>query len=195
MLDCEPPTTSRDDDDSNERRQHPGVRAARLRLQPATNRRDDVPLFFSSQRTAGFDRVPLRETPATARRRRMLRDEYGMPAHRRLLSIIARRRRRQSFGDERPCMIEHGRQSLGGEIVAISRAQRKPSTKRRLRQSIKEVVEIAHAEHLSCGATARQFPIISATRLVVAYARLRHQARRVSTICVAAAVGTCVVHS
>lgn len=61
---------------------------------------DNILLLRFTQRFSLRYLVPLRQAPATAGCRRMLRDKYRMAPHRRLLTIIRRVSWRQSLGDK-----------------------------------------------------------------------------------------------
>ena len=60
---------------------------------------DDEFDLLVGQRTSGGDAVPFGEAAAAAGRGRVLRDEDGVAAHGRLVSVIARRRGREPFAD------------------------------------------------------------------------------------------------
>ena len=122
--------------DSDERRKLSPRLAGRLTLEPARDRRDYVTLLVGRQRTPRFYAMPFRETRSAARRRRMLRDEDRMPAHRRLLAIVGWCRGCEPFGDERPRVLDHRRHPLGGQVVAITWCEREAATEGRLRQRI-----------------------------------------------------------
>jgi hypothetical protein len=131
---------------SNERRQYSGVRILRLVRQPTGDDRDDVSLFVRGQRAPGFDCMPFGKASPTARGGGVLGDEDGMAAHRRLLSIVARDRRREPFSDERGSMSEHRGGALRRNVFAVTLAEREAATKARLREGVKELVEITHGD-------------------------------------------------
>lgn len=68
--------------------------------QPVMDNVDNILLLRFAQRFSLRYLVPLRQAPATAGCRRMLRDKYRMAPHRRLLTIIRRVSWRQSLGDK-----------------------------------------------------------------------------------------------
>lgn len=68
--------------------------------QPVMDNADNILLLRFAQRFSLRNLVPLRQAPATAGCRRMLRDKYRMAPHRRLLTIIRRVSWRQSLGDK-----------------------------------------------------------------------------------------------
>lgn len=68
--------------------------------QPVMDNADNILLLRFAQRFSLRYLVPLRQAPATAGCRRMLRDKYRMAPHRRLLTIIRRVSWRQSLGDK-----------------------------------------------------------------------------------------------
>ncbi len=71
-----------------------------LTHQPAMDHRDNLGLLRGAQRLIGRNIVPLRQTAATAGRRRMLSNKHRMAVHRRLLAVVLRFRRRQTLSDE-----------------------------------------------------------------------------------------------
>lgn len=68
--------------------------------QPVMDNADNILLLRFAQRFSLRYLVPLRQAPATAGCRRMLRDKYRMAPHRRLLTIIRRVSWCQSLGDK-----------------------------------------------------------------------------------------------
>jgi len=121
-------------------------RCPSLRLEPSRDRRDHMLLFSDRERSPRFNPVPLRQTPAAARGRRVLGDEHWVPTKWSLLAIVLRCCGREPLGDEVSRVIEHCRVSLGGEIHAFFRLKREAATEPRLSQRGKEGIEISHAE-------------------------------------------------
>ena len=115
-----------------------------LRLEPPRDRRDHMLLFSDRERPPRFNPVPLRQTPAAARGRRVLGDEHWMTAKWRLLAIVVRRCGREPLGDELSRVIEHCHVSLGGEILAFLRIKREAAAEPRVGQRGKEGIEILH---------------------------------------------------
>lgn len=74
----------------------------------------------------------------------MLGDEDGMAAHRRLLAVVRRMRRRQPFGDEGPAMIEDGVETLLREIGSLLGSQAETAPEGGLRKGQKKVVRGYH---------------------------------------------------
>jgi hypothetical protein len=87
-----------------------------LVAEPSLDRAHDVRLFVFRERTASLYTMPLRQTPPTTSRRRVLCDEYGVPFERRLLAIVPRRGRCQSLRHETFSVSENGRQPLFFEV-------------------------------------------------------------------------------
>ena len=81
----------------------------------------------------------------------MLGDEDRMAAERGLLAVVARVRRREPLVDERARVVEHGRETLRRQVVALLWPQAEAFAKRRLRQSREDLVKVAHAVTLAPG--------------------------------------------
>ena len=120
------------------------LRCPSLRLQPSRDRRDHMLLFGDRERSPRFNHMPLRQTPAAARGRSVLRDEHRVSSKWSLLAIVARRYGCEPLGDEVSRVIEHCRVSLGGEIHAFFRLKREAATEPRPGERGKERIEIAH---------------------------------------------------
>src|SRR4051812_37949399 len=73
---------------------------AHFSVNPSANQTKDVLLLSIGQRHPALKAVPLPYAVTTACRRRMLRDETRMPAHRRLSTIVGRLRGREARRDE-----------------------------------------------------------------------------------------------
>ena len=101
-------------------------------------------LFLVGERTASLYAMPLGETPSTARRRRVLCDEHWMSFEGRLLAIVPWRRWRQPLRNEIPGVSENSRKAFVLKIRFLFFAEAKALAKRRLGQSSKEIVEVAH---------------------------------------------------
>ena len=73
--------------------------------------------------------MPLLEAAATARSRRVLRNEHWMPFEWRLLSVVDWSCRRQTPSDKIRCVVEHSGHPFLTEILQLFRAQRKVAAK------------------------------------------------------------------
>ena len=78
----------------------------------------------------------------------MLGDERRVPAHRRLLAVIARRGRGEPLADEVGCVLQHGGQALVGEIGTLARTEAKAPAKRGALQASEDGVEVAHGTRI-----------------------------------------------
>lgn len=79
----------------------------------------------------------------------MLRDEHRVAAHRRLLAVVARLRRRQPLRDEVAGMREHHRQALVPQVGLLARTQAKALAKGRAPQGGEQLVEVPHPRMVS----------------------------------------------
>jgi len=122
------------------------LRCPSLRLQPSRDRRDHMLLFGDRERSPRFNHMPLRQTPAAARGRSVLRDEHRVSSKWSLLAIVARRYGCEPLGDEVSRVDEHCHISLRGEVLAFFRPKREPTAEARPRQRGKEGIEISHEE-------------------------------------------------
>jgi len=116
-----------------------------MRLQPALEHRDDIDLLIHAQCPTRFNAVPFREAAATAARRCMLGHEYGVAMEWRLLAVIHRQWRRQTLGDEVPCMLQHRRHALFLQICELLAPQAKTPAKYGCGQGVEQGIHITHA--------------------------------------------------
>jgi hypothetical protein len=93
------------------------------------------------QLAAARDVVPFLEAPAAAGRGRVLRDEHGMPAPRRLLAVLGRVRRREATVDEVARVREDDGEAAGFEIGAIRVAEAEAAAKGGASEGGEQVVE------------------------------------------------------
>lgn len=113
--------------------------------QPVMDNADNILLLRFAQRFSLRYLVPLRQAPATAGCRRMLRDKYRMAPHRRLLTIIRRVSWRQSLGDKIGGVFINYLRAFIPAILSFFYPETKTRTKCRSRQT---------AIAISCGTMA-----------------------------------------
>ncbi|CAC9155753.1 Uncharacterised protein [Citrobacter werkmanii] len=88
--------------------------------------------------------MPFCQAPPTAGRRRVLRDEYRVTTHWRLLPIISGKSGSQPFGNKIGCMLFNNRRAFIQTILPFFLAEAKPRAKRRFRQPGKKRIERIH---------------------------------------------------
>ncbi len=120
------------------------VRAAK----PVFDNFDSVRLLICGELASLFNVMPLRETATAARRGRVLRHEYRVPAKRSLLPIVSRFGRRQPLRDEVRGVRQNGLHAFGFQIFLLPHAQAKSPPKRRSRQRCEDIIQISR--HCSC---------------------------------------------
>lgn len=103
--------------------------------QPVMDNADNILLLRFAQRFSLRYLVPLRQAPATAGCRRMLRDKYRMAPHRRLLTIIRRVSWRQSLGDKISGVFINYLRAFIPAILSFFYPETKTRTKCRSRQA------------------------------------------------------------
>jgi len=116
-----------------------------LRTQPALQRRDHMRRLLVGQLRSARNVVPPGETPSTAGRRRMLRDEYRMSPPRRLPPVVQRRRGRESSRDQLLRLHENVRQATTRHVVTLRHPEMKSAPKRRLSQPSEHLVQCSHS--------------------------------------------------
>jgi hypothetical protein len=84
----------------------------------------------------------LLETPATARRRRVLRDEYRMIPPRRLTSIVARLRRRETLRNKIRRLLHDMPDSPSVEVREVFALQVKLAAKCGLGEAFERSVDV-----------------------------------------------------
>ena len=89
--------------------------------------------------------MPLLETSTAACRGGMLREEDGMPAHRRLFSIADRIRRGKSPRDEVGGVIHHGSPALHVKVAAFLGAQRELVAETGSGERLEEIFGVSQA--------------------------------------------------
>jgi hypothetical protein len=121
-----------------------GMRRVYLLGDPLFDDAQDVRGFVLAERTPLPDLVNLRQTSAATRSRRMLGHEDRMIPPRRLLSIVPRKRRRQSLADELCAMLHDGRQSPRLDIRALAANEPELSPERRRCEAAEGFVDVDH---------------------------------------------------
>lgn len=128
-----------------------------LHVQPPHDRCNDVRLFLVGQCVPSLDAMPLRQAPATAGRRRVLRDEDRVAAKWRLPAVIRRTRRREPLRHEGRRVLHHCRSAFRRQVRPLLRAEPEPPPEGGPCQRVEELLEVAH--DVSFVETAQTLPV------------------------------------
>src|SRR4051812_4106053 len=101
-------------------------------------------LLLGRQRMPLRDAVRLLQTAAAAGRGRVLRDEYGVIAPRRLPAVVARLSRREPLVDEARRLLHHALDPPCFEVRALAAGEPELAAEARRRQPAKDLIDVDH---------------------------------------------------
>jgi hypothetical protein len=115
-----------------------------LRFQRPADNSHNILSLLAAKFPALRQSMPFQQTRAATGSGGMLRHKHRMPAHRRLLPVIPRLRRRQPLGDDLPRMLANDIHPPLAQIQRILSPQSKSAAKLRLPQRREQFIQIPH---------------------------------------------------